>query len=66
MFFVVFFLFTPTANNLVRVIKQMQQNPQQPPPTEFSALQKRLAMIPPLGVTLLFLAEAFMVTAAQF
>jgi len=66
MFFVVFFLFTPTANNLVRVIKQMQQNPQQPPPTEFSALQKRLAMIPPLGVTLLFIAEAFMVTAAQF
>jgi len=66
MFFVVFFLFTPTANNLVRVIKQMQQNPQQPPPTEFSVLQKRLAMIPPLGVTLLFLAEAFMVTAAQF
>jgi len=29
-------------------------------------LQKRLAMIPPLGVTLLLLAEVFMVTAAQF
>jgi uncharacterized membrane protein len=66
MFFVVFFLFTPTANNLVHIIKQMQQNPQQAPPSEFSALQKRLSMIPPLGVTLLLLAEVFMVSAAQF
>jgi len=66
MFFVVFFLFTPTANSLVRVIKQMQQNPQQPPPAEFKILQKRLAVIPPLGVTLLLLAEVFMVAAAQF
>jgi hypothetical protein len=66
MFFVVFFLFTPTANNLVTIIKQMQQNPQQPPPAQFSKLQKRLAIIPPLGVTLLLLAEVFMVTAAQF
>ena len=66
MFFVVFFLFTPTAKNLVRTIKQMQQNPQQPPPAEFGALQKRLAMIPPLGVTLLLSAEVFMVAAAQF
>jgi uncharacterized membrane protein len=66
MLFVVFFLFTPTAKNLVRIIKQMQQNPQQPPPAEFGMLQKRLAMIPPLGVTLLLLAEVFMVAAAQF
>jgi len=66
MLFVVFFLFTPTANGLVQTVKQMQQNPDQPPPPKFSILQKRLAMIPPLGVTLLLLAEAFMVTAAQF
>jgi hypothetical protein len=66
MFFFVFFLFTPTAKNLVRVIKQVQQNPQQPPPAELSVLQKRLAMIPPIGVTLLLLAEVFMVAAAQF
>ncbi len=66
MLLVVFFLFTPTANGLVQTIKQMQQNPGQPPPAKFSALQKRLSIIPPLGVTLLLLAEAFMVTAAQF
>ncbi len=66
MLFVVFFLFTPTANRLVQTVKQMQQNPGQPPPAKFSALQKRLALIPPLGVTLLLLAEVFMVTAAQF
>jgi uncharacterized membrane protein len=66
MLFVVFFLFTPTANGLIRVIKQIQQNPQQPPPAEFNVLQKRLSIIPPLGVTLLLLAEVFMVTAAQF
>ena len=32
MFLVVFFIFTPTANGLVRIIKQMQQNPQQSQP----------------------------------
>ena len=66
MLFIVFFLFTPTANGLVEAVKQMQQNPGQPPPAKLNALQKRLAIIPPLGVTLLLLAEAFMVTAAQF
>ena len=66
MFLVVFFLFTPTSKNLVRIIKQMQQNPQQPPPSELRTLQKRLSIIPPLGVTLLLSAEVFMVAAAQF
>ncbi len=63
---VVFLLFTPTAGKLVQLIQQMQQNPQQSPPTELPKLQKRLAIIPPLGVSLLLLAEVFMVTAAQF
>jgi uncharacterized membrane protein len=66
MLFVVFFLFTPTANSLVKIVKHMQQNPGQPPPTKFRVLQRRLAMIPPVGVTLLLLAEVFMVAAAQF
>jgi uncharacterized membrane protein len=66
MFFVVFLLFTPTANKLVRLIWQMQQNPQQPPPSELSRLQKRLSLLPPIGATLLLMAEAFMVAAAQF
>ncbi len=66
MLFIVFFLFTPTASGLVQIIKQIQQNPSQPPPSKLSSLQKRLAIIPPIGVTLLLLAEAFMVTAAQF
>ncbi len=63
---VVFLLFTPTATKLVRLIRQMQQNPPQAPPPEMPKLQKRMAIIPPLGVSLLLLAEVFMVTAAQF
>jgi gas vesicle protein len=65
-FLVVFLLFTPTAGKLVRTIRQMQQNPQQPPPAELKLLQKRLSMIPPLAVTLLLSTEVFMVAAAQF
>ncbi len=66
MLFFVFLVFTPTARKLVCLVQQMQKNPQQPPPTEFSSVQKRLAIVPPVGVTLLLLAEAFMVAAAQF
>ncbi len=66
MLFFVFLVFTPTAGKLVRLIEQMRQNPQQPPPAELPKLQKRLAWIPPVGVTLLLLAEVFMVSAAQF
>jgi hypothetical protein len=65
-FLVVFLLLTPTAGKLIRAIKQMQQNPQQPPPAELQGLQKRLAIIPPLAVTLLLATEVFMVAAAQF
>ena len=65
-FFVVFFVFTPTAKGIGRLIQKMQQNPQQPPPTEFGVLQKRMAILGPLAVTLLLLAEVFMVAAAQF
>ena len=65
-FFVVFLLLTPTAKKLGRLVLQMQQTPQQPPPAGLRALQKRLAVIPPLGVSLLLLAEVFMVAAAQF
>lgn len=66
MFFVVFFVFTPTANKLGRLIQQMQQNPGQPPPTELTKAQKRMARLPLIGTSLLLLAEVFMVTAAQF
>jgi|WetSurMetagenome_2_1015567.scaffolds.fasta_scaffold301217_1 hypothetical protein len=66
MLLVVFFVLTPTAKNLGRQIMLMQQNPGQPPSEEFRKLQKRLAIIPPLAVTLLFTAEVFMVAAAQF
>lgn len=65
-FFLVFLVFTPTASGLGRLILQMQQNPQQPPPTEFGKLQKRIAILGPLAVTILLLAEVFMVAAAQF
>jgi hypothetical protein len=65
-FLVVFLLLTPTAGKLVRTLKKMQQNPQQPPPAEFKLLQKRLSIIPPLAVTLLLSTEIFMVAAAQF
>jgi hypothetical protein len=63
---VVFLVLTPTAKKLSSLIGQMQRNPQQPPPTELSALQKRLALIPPLAVSLLLTTEVFMVAAAQF
>jgi hypothetical protein len=63
---VVFLILTPTAGKLVHIIRQIQQNPQQPPPAELKLLQKRLAIIPPLAVTLLLSTEVFMVAAAQF
>lgn len=65
-FFIVFLVFTPTAKQLGRFILQMQQNPQQPPPEKFGAVQKRIAILGPLAVSLLLLAEVFMVAAAQF
>jgi len=65
-FLVVFLLLTPTARKLERFIRQMQQNPQSSPPAELKHLQKRLAIIPPLAVTLLLSTEVFMVAAAQF
>ncbi len=65
-FFLVFLAFTPTVKGLGQVIRQMQQNPQQPPPKKFGTLQKRAAILGPLGVTLLLTAEVFMVAAAQF
>jgi uncharacterized membrane protein len=65
-FLVVFLLLTTTAKKIVHTVQQMQQNPQQPPPAGLRSLQKRLAIIPPLGVSLLLLAEVFMVAAAQF
>ena len=65
-FLVVFLVLTPTAKKLVSAITKIRQNPQQPPPTELPNLQKRLATIPPLAVSLLLLAEVFMVAAAQF
>ena len=63
---VVYLVLTPTAKKLLNIVRQMQQNPQQPPPADLLPLQKRLAIIPPLAVTLLLLTEVFMVAAAQF
>lgn len=65
-FLVVFLLLTPTALKLENAVRQMQQSPQQPPPAELKLLQKRLAIIPPLAVSLLLSTEVFMVAAAQF
>ena len=65
-FLVVFLVLTPTAKKLTTLIRQMQQNPQKPPSAELPRLQKRLAIIPPLAVSLLLATEVFMVAAAQF
>ena len=54
-FLVVFLVLTPTAKKLANIVMKMQQNPKQPPPAELQHLQKRLAIIPPLAVTLLSL-----------
>jgi uncharacterized membrane protein len=66
MLFVVFLLFAQKAKKLESLILHMQQNPQQHPPVELRKVQKQLAILLPLGAILLLLAEAFMVTAAQF
>jgi flagellar motor component MotA len=63
---VVFLVLTPTVKRLTNAIMKMKQNPQQPPPAELQKLQKRLAIIPPLAVSLLLSTEVFMVAAAQF
>jgi hypothetical protein len=60
-FFLVFLAFTPTAKELGQLIEQTQQNPQQPPPKQFGALQKRTAILGPLAVTLLLTAEIFII-----
>jgi len=66
MFFIVFLVFTPITNKLIRLVKQMQQNPQQSPPAELNKMQKQLSILPPIATILLLLAEVFMVSAAQF
>ncbi len=66
MFFVVFFLLTPTTKKLARLIQQIQQNPQQPPPAEMGKVQRLMKIGGPLSVALLLLAEIFMVSGAQF
>ncbi len=65
-FFLVFLVFTPTAKGLGQLIQKMQTTPQQTPPERFGILQKRIAILGPLAVSLLLLAEVFMVAAAQF
>jgi hypothetical protein len=64
-FLLVFLLMTPSIKKTVRLVLQMQQNPEQPPPAEFGALQKRLRFGTPIAVILLLSAEIFMVAAAQ-
>src|SRR5712692_10481430 len=59
----VFALLTPTVKKLGTLTRQMQANPQQPPPAELQALQKKIRISGPTGVLLLSLAMAFMVAA---
>ncbi len=66
MLLIVFLVLTPTAARLKTAVTQMQQNPAQPPPPDLRKLQKIMAIVPIVGVTLLLTAEVFMVTAAQF
>ena len=62
-YIMVFASLTPTVKRLGAVIKQMQANPQQPPPAELGALQKKIRIGGPTAVLLLSLAMAFMVAA---
>ncbi len=66
MLFVVFLFLTPTVRRLVRMVRQMQETSQPPPPSEMRIVQRRFAIGGPLSVVLLLLAEVFMVSAAQF
>ena len=62
-YIMVFAVLTPTVKKLGEVTKQMQANPQQPPPAQLGALQRKVRMGGPAGVIVLSLAMAFMVAA---
>ncbi len=62
----VFALLTPTVKKLGAVTKQMQANPQQPPPAQLAALQRKIRIGGPTGVILLSLAMVFMVAAVTW
>ncbi len=66
MLLMVFLVFTPTANRMVRAVSNMQKDPQHPPLDELKAVRRRMAIATPLSVAFLLLAEVFMVGAAQF
>jgi len=54
------------VKRLGAVIKQMQANPQQPPPAQLAALQRKIRIGGPTGVILLSLAMVFMVAAVTW
>ena len=56
-------LLTPSVRKLGELTKQMQANPQQPPPAELKALQKKIRIGGPTAAILLSIAMAFMVAA---
>ena len=63
-YLLVFLLLGPSVMALGRLVVQMKQNPQQPPPPQFQSVQERLKFGAPTAVLLLSLAMAFMVAAA--
>ena len=65
-YIMVWAILTPTVKKMGEVIKQMQANPQQPPPAQLAALQRKVRMGGPAGVIVLSLAMAFMVAAVAW
>lgn len=65
-YIMVFAILTPTSKKLGEITKQMQANPQQPPPAQLAALQRKVRMGGPAGVIVLSLAMAFMVAAVAW
>ncbi len=59
-----FVVVLPTANKIVGITKNMQQNPG-PPPPELPSFQKRLRISATTVVVLLLIVLAFMVAAAN-
>lgn len=63
-YLLVFLLLAPSVTSLARMVAQLQQNPGQPPPPEFHAVQERLRYGAPSAVVLLSMAMVFMVAAS--
>ena len=65
-FVIAFAIVIPGVKNLIKMVEQMQQNPQQPPPAEFFGVQKRIRYGAMAVLILLIIVLVFMVGAVRY